>query len=110
MRWPCLAAAGLALVLSGWRASSASAQPAAPPPADAGLEVPAPAASSAVPRTPLAPPPAVPSASAAPDAVPPPPGSEREITELRARVEALETKAANEHAHPDVRSDPPTST
>jgi hypothetical protein len=110
MRWPCLAAAGLALVLSGWRASSASAQPAAPPPADDDLEVPAPASSSAVPRTPLAPPPAVPSASAAPDAVPPPPGSEREITELRARVEALETKAANEHAHPDVRSDPPTST
>lgn len=30
------------------------------------------------------------------------------MAELRARVEALEARAAAEHAHPDVRSDPPT--
>jgi hypothetical protein len=107
---PSLAVAGLVLATWASRESVASAQPVAPPPtsSDDDLEVPA---------KPAGPPPAPPATSAPPVASPPPspsppvspsrPDSSRDVAELRARVEALEASAAAEHAHADVRSDPP---
>jgi hypothetical protein len=123
MQWRCLTAARAALVLLFACAPTASAaQPTAPSSSEDDLEVPAPASSAppgkSSPPPPVAPaseatPPApaptapslVPSSPAAPPA--PPEDAAGEIAELRARVQALETKAAAEPAHPTVRSDPP---
>jgi hypothetical protein len=100
MRWASVVAAGLVLaVVQGSRESVAWAQPAPPTSSDDDLEVSA---------KPAVPPPAPPANGAAP--VAPPSDSARDVAELRARVEALEARAAAEPAHPNVRSDPPTST
>jgi hypothetical protein len=109
-------AAGLGAALfasvASYEGVAFAAQPAA---SDDDLEVPAPAAPAATPRSPT---PGAATAQPAPAIVHPAPvapsstapaapsDSAREIAELRARIDALEAKNAAEAAHPIVRSDP----
>jgi hypothetical protein len=106
-----LAAASLTLA-AATGASVAWADPPPTPTPQAGADdIEVPAAPSDRPA--VAP---VPVPSAAPSAPPSPPrapesagaAQEQEIAELRARLDALEAKAAHEPAHPQVRSDPPS--
>jgi hypothetical protein len=99
------------------RLSVARADPAPAPPAQPDdVEVPASSGTTVFPAPPSPqPPPALEpsapapagSASATPPASEPKAADAKEIAELRARLDALEAKAATEPAHPVVRSDPP---
>ena len=120
MRLQSLAGAGLVLgLVASWGTITFAAQP---PPAPSPVPSPAPSPSSdddldvpspAPPSGSLAPSPASPPAPQLLVAAAPAPGPstssapDTELAELRARVQALEAKAAKEPAHPVVRSEPP---
>jgi hypothetical protein len=108
-RYVAAAVAGVAL-LAAWE-SMAAAQTATSS-TDDDLDVPAPAPRSASPSPTPQPallPPAAPDPTPAAEPPPSPPDTQHEIAELRARIEALEAKAASEPPHPAVRGDAPSA-